>query len=93
MALVWQGKQGAGYRGTISGFFLVGSAFSVLALAATGSIDHTILVAVLLLTPAPIVGFGLSRLVNQHLSPVRLRWTAIGVSCFGALLLIGQQLI
>ena len=93
MALVWQGKQGPGYRGTISGFFLIGSAFSVLALALTGSITPAILVAVALLVPAPIIGYGLSRLVNRHLSPVRLRWTAISVSCFGALLLIGQQLL
>lgn len=93
MALVWQGKQGPGYRGTISGFFLIGSAFSVLALALTGSIDHTILVVVVLLIPAPIAGFGLSLLINRHLSPVRLRWTAIGVSCFGAVLLIAQQLL
>jgi uncharacterized membrane protein YfcA len=93
MALVWQGKQGPGYRGTISGFFLVGSTLSVLALALTGSITHTTLIAVALLIPAPVVGFGLSRLVNRFLSPARLRWTAIGVSCFGALLLIGQQLV
>lgn len=93
MALVWQGKQGPGYRGTISGFFLFGSAFSVLALALTGSITPTILVAVALLIPAPIVGYGLSRLINRHLSPGRLRWTAISVSCFGALLLIGQQVL
>lgn len=93
MALVWQGKQGPGYRGTISGFFLVGSAFSVLALAVTGSITPTILVAVALLAPAPVIGYGLSRLVNRHLSPARLRRTAISVSCFGALLLIGQQVL
>ena len=93
MALVWQGKQGPGYRGTISGFFLVGSAFSVLALAVTGSIDHAILVAVVLLIPAPVVGFGLSLLINRHLSPVRLRLIAIVVSCFGALLLMGQQVL
>lgn len=93
MALVWQGKQGPGYRGTISGFFLVGSAFSVLVLALTGSIDQAILVAVVLLIPAPIIGFGLSLLVNRHLSPTGLRRTAIGVSCFGAVLLIVQQLL
>jgi uncharacterized membrane protein YfcA len=91
MALVWQGKHGPGYRGTISGFFLIGSMLSVLALALTGSITHATLMAVALLIPAPVVGFGLSRLVNRFLSPSRLRWTAIGVSCFGALLLIGQQ--
>ncbi len=47
MALVWQGKQGACYRGTISGFFLIGSLMSVLALAVTGSITHATMLAVL----------------------------------------------
>lgn len=93
MALVWQSKQGPGYRGTISGFFLVGSVVSVAALAATGSIDTHILLAVSLLIPAPILGFGLSRWLNRHLSPSRLRWTAIGVSVFGAVVLIVQQLV
>ena len=92
MALVWQGKQGAGYRGTISGFFLIGSLMSVLALAVTGSITHATLVAVLLLLPAPVVGFGLSRALNKVLDRGRLRAAAIGVSCFGAVLLVGQQL-
>ena len=93
MALVWQGKQGAGYRGTISGFFLIGSLISVLALAVTGSITAATLVAVLLLLPAPVVGFGLSRALNKVLDRQRLRAAAIGVSCFGALLLVGQQLV
>ncbi len=93
MALVWQDKEGAGYRGTISGFFLIGSMLSVAALALTGSITEEILVVVALLIPAPVLGFGLSLLINRFLSPARLRWTAIVVSCFGALLLIGQQLV
>lgn len=92
MALVWQSKEGPGYRGTLSGFFLVSSVLSILALAVTGSINHTILAAVALFIPAPVVGFGLSLLLNRHMSRSRLRWTAIGVSCFGALLLIGHHL-
>ena len=93
MALVWQGKQGAGYRSTISGFFLVGSLLSVLALAVTGSIDRHTLVVVGLLLPAPVIGFFLSRSLNKALDSRRLRATAIGVSCFGAVLLIAQQLV
>lgn len=92
MALVWQSKQGPGYRGTISGFFLVGSLLSVAALAATGSIDRHTLTAVGLLLPAPVLGYWLSRRLNRFLSPARLRWSAIAVSVFGALLLVGQQL-
>ncbi len=92
MALVWQGKEGAGLRGTMSGFFLIGSVLSVITLAATGSIDsHTMIVCGLLL-PAPILGYLLSLPLNRLLDQRRLRLTAIGVSCFGALLLVGQQL-
>ena len=76
----------------MSGFFLIGSVMSVATLAATGSIDHATMVAVAFLIPAPFVGFGLSLLLNRVLDPLRLRWTAIGVSCFGAVLLIVQQL-
>ena len=43
MALVWQRNSGARLRGTMSGFFLVGSMMSIAALAATGAVDgHTL---------------------------------------------------
>lgn len=93
MALIWQGKQGAGLRGSMSTFFLVGSALSVAVLALTGSITHEILVVVVFLAPAPILGFGLSLVLNRLLSPLGLRRTAIGVSVFGAVVLLGQQLV
>lgn len=93
MALVWQGKQGAGLRGSMSTFFLVGSGLSVAALAATGSISREILVVVAVLLPAPVLGFALSRVLNRVLSPVSLRRTAIGVSLFGAGVLLVQQLV
>lgn len=92
MALVWQAKQGAGLRGTMSGFFLIGSLFSVAMLAVTGSITETTLWSALVLLPAPIIGFLLSRHLNRFLDRERLRATAIAVSCLGAVLLIVQQL-
>lgn len=91
MALVWQRSTGAVLRGTMSGFFLVGSVFSLAMLAATGSVGPYTLTTFAVLAPAPIVGYGLSRLVNRHLNPRRLRWTAIVVSALGAVLLVGQQ--
>lgn len=92
MALVWQAKEGPGLRGTMSGFFLVGSLLSVLTLSLTGSITHHTLVAVAVLLPMPALGFALSLVLNRHLDRRRLRLVAISVSSFGAVLLIVQQL-
>ena len=42
MALVWQRNTGARLRGTMSGFFLIGSLMSLIALATTNAVDrHT----------------------------------------------------
>lgn len=92
MALVWQSKDSPGLRGTMSGFFLVGSLLSVLTLSLTGSITHHTLAAVTLLLPMPALGFALSLVFNRHLDRQQLRRAAIGVSTFGAVLLIWQQL-
>ena len=40
MALVWQNTTGARLRGTMNGFFLVGSVLSIAVLAVTGAVDH-----------------------------------------------------
>ncbi|WP_083968323.1 sulfite exporter TauE/SafE family protein [Janibacter melonis] len=93
MALVWQGHHGARLRGTMSAFFLVGSAVSVATLAVAGAVDAEIMRAVLLLLPMPVVGFVLSRGLNRVLDPVRQRRVAIAVSVVGAVLLIGQQVL
>lgn len=93
MALVWQRMNGAGLRGTMSSFFLIGSMLSLVMLAVTGSVGlHTLLVFALL-APAPVLGYVLSRCVNRFLDARRLRWTAIAVSTLGAVLLVGQQLL
>lgn len=93
MALMWQQKEGAGLRSSMSTFFLVGSALSFLALAATGSVDQRTLLVTAALVPAPFLGWGLSLLLNRVMSPVRLRRTAIAVSIFGAVMLVADQLL
>ncbi len=93
MALIWQRNSGARLRGTMSGFFLVGSAMSLVALAFTGAVDmHTVRVFALLAPPA-IAGFLLSRYVNRFLDRDRLRWLAISVSTVGATVLIIRELL
>jgi uncharacterized protein len=93
MALVWQNTTGARLRGTMSGFFLVGSLMSIGALTLTGAIDGHTVSSFAVLMPAVAVGFGLSRSVNHLLDSQRQRWVAIVISAVGAIVLIVRQLI
>ncbi|WP_179472926.1 sulfite exporter TauE/SafE family protein [Mycolicibacterium vinylchloridicum] len=93
MALVWQRNAGARLRGTMGGFFLVGSLMSLAVLAATGAITGHTLVAFAVLIPAAVIGYGLSRGLNRLLDPKRLRWLAISASALGAMVLIGRELL
>lgn len=93
MALVWQRSSGAQLRGTMGGFFLIGSLMSLVMLGLTGAIDENTWWGFAVLAPAAVVGYLLSRVVNKHLSPIRLRWLAIGVSAAGAVLLIARELL
>ncbi|MDJ0394651.1 sulfite exporter TauE/SafE family protein [Rhodococcus sp. G-MC3] len=92
MALVWQRNTGAKLRSTMSAFFLVGSILSLITLAVAGAVDwHTAWLFVLL-APATILGYVLSRFVNRVMDRRRLRITAISVSTVGAAVLVIQQL-
>ncbi|AQA01183.1 permease [Mycobacterium sp. MS1601] len=93
MALVWQRNSGARLRGTMSGFFLVGSVMSLGVLWVSGAVGGHTVTTFALFVPATVLGYVLSRFVNRLLDPTRLRWLAIGVSALGATVLITQQLI
>ncbi|MCV7278322.1 sulfite exporter TauE/SafE family protein [Mycolicibacterium flavescens] len=93
MALVWQRSEGAQLRGTMSGFFLVGSLMSIAALAATGAVTGHTLIMFAALVPAALAGYVVSRGLNRVLDPTRLRWLAITASALGAVLLIGRELL
>ena len=93
MALVWQRNEGAKLRGTMSGFFLVGSMMSMVALTATGAVDGHTMRTFAFLIPAALAGYVLSRGLNRVLDPKRLRWLAIGASTLGAIVLIGRELL
>ena len=91
MALVWQRSTGARLRGTMSGFFLVGSVMSIGVLAATGAVHADTFRMCALLLPAVVGGYVLSRFVNGWLNPVRQRWTAITMSVAGAAALMARE--
>jgi uncharacterized membrane protein YfcA len=92
MALVWQKVTGARLRGTMSGFFLVGSVLSLVVLAVGGEIDRHSVMSFLVLSPAVVIGYLLSRLMNRVLDRQRQRWLAISVSAVGAVVLIVRQI-
>lgn len=92
MALVWQHNTGARLRGTMSGFFLIGSLMSLAALWFTGAVGKYTVWTFALLVPVAVVGYVLSRYVNRFLDPTRLRRVAIAVSAIGATVLIVRQL-
>lgn len=91
MALVWQGSSGPRLRGTMSGFFLVGSVLSILMLTLTGAVHAETFRWCALLVPAMVAGYVLSRHVNGFLNPSRQRWTAIIISAAGAAILISRE--
>ena len=93
MALVWQNTTGARLRGTMSGFFLVGSLMSIAVLTITGAVDGRTVSSFAVLMPAVAIGYGLSRLVNHLLDRQRQRWVAIVISALGAIVLIVRQLV
>lgn len=93
MALVWQRSTGAQLRGTMSGFFLIGSLLSLVMLGFTGAIDQRTWWGFAVLAPGAVVGYLLSNVLNRHLNPKRLRWLAIAVSAAGAILLIARELL
>lgn len=91
MALVWQGNSGPALRGTMSGFFLVGSILSIAVLTVTGAVHADTVRTFAMLIPAIVGGYVLSRYVNGWLTPARQRWTAIGMSVAGATALIVHE--
>lgn len=93
MALVWQRNSGARLRGTMSGFFLVGSMMSIAALTVAGAVDTRTLWGFAVMIPAAVAGYALSLRINRYLDPKRLRWLAIGASTVGAVALIGRELL
>lgn len=92
MALVWQGKSGPGLRGSMNGFGLLGGILSLALLTSSGAVSRGSWEVALALVPVALLGLWLSRYVNRLLDARRLRVTVIAVSCFGAVVLIGQQL-
>ncbi|WP_255770268.1 sulfite exporter TauE/SafE family protein [Pseudarthrobacter sulfonivorans] len=93
MALVWQGHDGPRLRGTMSAFFMVGSAISMGMLWINGAVTSHMLVLALWMVPAAVGGYAASRYVNRFLNATRLKALVLGASAVGSLLLVAQLIL
>lgn len=93
MAIIWQGQEPARMRGTMSGFFLVGSFASVAFLILAGAVSWDAVEAFLWLIPVVIAGFLLSRRLNRWLTAERLRLVGLLLASIGVVLLVVRLLL
>ncbi|HZA15527.1 MAG TPA: sulfite exporter TauE/SafE family protein [Pseudonocardiaceae bacterium] len=90
IALLYQCESGPRVRGTIGGYFVLGSVTSIAALAAANQVTSESLVSAALLTPFLLCGFALSGPARRVLDNGRTRWVVLAVAAASAVVLIGR---
>ncbi|HJT04679.1 MAG TPA: sulfite exporter TauE/SafE family protein [Pseudonocardiaceae bacterium] len=93
IALLYQEAAGPRIRGTISGYFVLGSVISLAALAAAGQITSESLTSTVMLVPFLLVGFALSGPARQVLDNGWTRRAVLAVAAFSAALLVGHVML
>jgi hypothetical protein len=91
--LLYQDAAGPRVRGTIGGYFVLGSVTSIMALAAAGQVTGKSLVATLGLVPFLLVGFALSGPARRVLDEGWTRGAVLAVGAASGVLLIGRVLL
>ena len=84
MGLVYQNKEGPIIRGTLSGFFLIGSIFSIIILAIIGKIKIYELQLFFIIIPPLMVGFFLSFFTSKLLDKGYIRYAILIVCTISA---------
>lgn len=93
LALLYQGAAGPRVRGTIGGYFLLGSVISLAALAAAGQVTGQSLTRTAVLVPFLLAGFALSGPVRRVFDNGWTRRGVLGVAALGAALLLGRLVL
>jgi len=93
VALLYQHAEGPRIRSSLSAFFLVGAALSLVALAAVGRFGRHELWLALALAPGVLLGFIASRLVSPWLDRGRIRTLVLALSLGAAIAVLGRGLI
>lgn len=92
IAMLYQDAGGPRVRGTLGGYFVLGSATSIVALAVAGQVTGGSLGNTALLTPFLLVGFALSGPARRVLDNGWTRQAVLAVAAASAALLIGRVL-
>ena len=92
MALVYQHEKGPRLRGTLSAIFTIGTVISVAGLWWVGRFGQAELTLGLLLLPAVVVGFGLSRYLTGRLDEGHTRPAILALSALAALVILFRSL-
>ena len=92
IALAFQRADGPTLRATLSRFFLVGSAVSVVTFAVVGRLGWTAVAPTLALLPGTVTGFGVSRPVAAHLDRRSARPVVHALSTLSALAVLAREL-
>lgn len=93
IALLYQGAEGPRVRGTIGGYFVLGSVTSIAALALAGQVTGDSLAKTALFVPFLLVGFAFSGPARRVLDNGWTRRAVLAVAATSAVLLIGRVLI
>ncbi|MBV8996383.1 MAG: TSUP family transporter [Pseudonocardiales bacterium] len=94
IALLYQDAAGPRVRGTIGGYFVLGSAISLAALAAAGQVTGESLASTAVLAPFLLAGFGLSGPARRVLdNNGRTRRAVLAVAAISAALLLGRVML
>jgi hypothetical protein len=92
MALVYQHEKGPRLRATISAMFTIGTMISIIGLWWAGKFGKAELTLGLLMLPAVVVGFGLSRFLTGRLDEGYTRPAILGLSALSALIILFRAL-
>lgn len=90
IALLYQDATGPRVRGTISGYFVLGSLASLTALAAAGQVTGESLTSTVVLMPFLLAGFALSGPARRVLDNGWTRRAVLAVAAVSAALLVGH---
>lgn len=92
IALVYQHESGPSIRGTLSAFFVVGVAISLVGLGAVGHFGREQAILALALTPAVLIGFLVSRHTARWLDKGYIRPALLVASAVSAVAVIAKYL-
>lgn len=88
VALVYQRESGLRLRGTLAAYFIVGTVFSLIALAWAGRFGAQEIGMSILLIPGTVIGYLMSRPAAAYLDSGRTRTAVLAVSALAAVSVI-----